>query len=82
MKFLLLKAVNLLIILEFTFTPRIINANMKIGRLIARYKFTLIKNRKNIRLKDIAKFILDILNGSLKINSSIIGKNNVSFKIL
>ena len=47
------------------------------------YKKTILCKTKNInRLKEIAKLVLEILNGSLKINSSIIGNISVIFKML
>ncbi len=41
--------------------------------------FNLLIETNSIRLKEIARLILDILNGSLKIDSSIIGRSNEYF---
>lgn len=46
---------------------------------IVRYMFNLLIETNSIRLKEIARLILDILNGSLKIDSSIIGRSNEYF---
>ncbi len=46
---------------------------------LARYRFILLKQTNNKKLKDIVKLFLEILKGSLKTNSSIIGRSKENF---